>query len=313
MLVAVLSHRSAVTDPLAYVFLAARILQSLIHLISISSAAVTLRFTAFAAQMAIAVYWAVRLLAAVDLHGRKLLRGAGARRAGRLRALPGGHGRLDAAEGGADGGAPAVRGAGRGHGHGLGQPAATRWRRSTRGSRWSASTSTRRWWRWRGQRHLLPQPDVRRRATSRRPVFPPGSLDGIFDSSVLHHVTSFGGYRHANAARGAGGAGRQLGPTACWSCATSSTPGRTTVLLDLPADDGDDVATTRARCSSAGAAGAVLARVPLAVADAGLSRSSALPTRRCPAAPGWRRYRLAHNTPPSSSCARTTAPTGRPR
>src|SRR5437867_4234724 len=32
------------------------------------------------------------------------------------------------------------------------------------------------------------------------PVFPAGSLDGIFDSSVLHHVTSFGGYRHQNAA-----------------------------------------------------------------------------------------------------------------
>jgi uncharacterized MAPEG superfamily protein len=64
MLVAVLSHRSAVTDPLAYVFLAARILQSLIHLISISNAAVTLRFSAFAVQMAIAVYWAARLLAA---------------------------------------------------------------------------------------------------------------------------------------------------------------------------------------------------------------------------------------------------------
>jgi uncharacterized MAPEG superfamily protein len=64
MLVAVLSHRSAVTDPLAYVFLAARILQSLMHLSSISNAAVTLRFSAFAVQMAIAVYWAVRLLAA---------------------------------------------------------------------------------------------------------------------------------------------------------------------------------------------------------------------------------------------------------
>jgi uncharacterized MAPEG superfamily protein len=64
MLVAVLSQRSAVTDPLAYVFLAARIVQSLIHLISISNAAVTLRFSAFAVQMAIAVYWAARLLAA---------------------------------------------------------------------------------------------------------------------------------------------------------------------------------------------------------------------------------------------------------
>ena len=63
MLVAVLSNRSAVTDPLAYVFLAARLLQSLIHLISVSSTAVTLRFSAFAVQMGIAVYWAVRLLA----------------------------------------------------------------------------------------------------------------------------------------------------------------------------------------------------------------------------------------------------------
>src|SRR5262249_41080122 len=33
------------------------------------------------------------------------------------------------------------------------------------------------------------------------PVFPPGSLDGVFDSSVLHHVTSFGGYDHQAAAR----------------------------------------------------------------------------------------------------------------
>src|SRR5215471_14091531 len=29
-----------------------------------------------------------------------------------------------------------------------------------------------------------------------RRVFPAGALDGIFDSSVLHHVTSYGGYRH---------------------------------------------------------------------------------------------------------------------
>src|SRR5215470_16622949 len=32
-------------------------------------------------------------------------------------------------------------------------------------------------------------------------LFPEASLDGIFDSSVLHHVTSFGGYRHDNAAQ----------------------------------------------------------------------------------------------------------------
>lgn len=64
LLVAVVAGKSAVTDPLAYVFLAARVLQSLIHLASLSRLAVTLRFSAFAVQMGLGVYWAVRLLAA---------------------------------------------------------------------------------------------------------------------------------------------------------------------------------------------------------------------------------------------------------
>lgn len=64
MLIAVVNGWSTVTDPLAYLFLAARILQSLIHLASVSATAVTLRFSAFAVQMVIGVYWAVRLLTA---------------------------------------------------------------------------------------------------------------------------------------------------------------------------------------------------------------------------------------------------------
>lgn len=64
MLIAVVTARSTVTDPLAYVFLVARILQSIIHLSSLSALAVTLRFSAFAVQMAIGVYWAVRLVVA---------------------------------------------------------------------------------------------------------------------------------------------------------------------------------------------------------------------------------------------------------
>jgi len=64
LLIAAVTGRSAVTDPLAYVFLAARILQSVIHLSSLSALAVTLRFSAFAVQMAIGVYWAVRLVMA---------------------------------------------------------------------------------------------------------------------------------------------------------------------------------------------------------------------------------------------------------
>ncbi len=63
MLVAAVAGKTAVTDPLAYTLLAARILQSTIHLASLSEAAVTLRFLAFAAQIGIAAYWAFILLA----------------------------------------------------------------------------------------------------------------------------------------------------------------------------------------------------------------------------------------------------------
>ena len=63
MLLAVVAGRSHVTDPLAYVLLFARIAQSIIHLASVSPAAVTLRFIAFVVQMGVAVYWAFRLLA----------------------------------------------------------------------------------------------------------------------------------------------------------------------------------------------------------------------------------------------------------
>lgn len=62
MLFAVVAGQSAVTDPLAYTLLGARVLQSIIHLASLSVAAVTLRFVAFAVQMGIAVYWAFLLL-----------------------------------------------------------------------------------------------------------------------------------------------------------------------------------------------------------------------------------------------------------
>ncbi|MBX3638296.1 MAG: MAPEG family protein [Rubrivivax sp.] len=63
MLVALVTRRSAVTDPLALVLLGARLVQSLIHLASVSATAVTLRFVAFAVQMIIGVVWAVGLLA----------------------------------------------------------------------------------------------------------------------------------------------------------------------------------------------------------------------------------------------------------
>ena len=63
MLVAIVTDRVAITDPLAYGLLAARLVQSSIHLASLSELAVTLRFSAFAVQMGIAAWWCVRLLA----------------------------------------------------------------------------------------------------------------------------------------------------------------------------------------------------------------------------------------------------------
>ena len=61
--IAIMTQRTAITDPLALWLLGARIVQSLIHLASLSVIAVTLRFTAFAVQLIIAVYWAWKLLA----------------------------------------------------------------------------------------------------------------------------------------------------------------------------------------------------------------------------------------------------------
>ncbi len=62
LLIALVTGRTAVTDPLAYVLLGARVLQSVVHLMSLSTTAVTVRFAAFAVQMAIGLYWAFGLL-----------------------------------------------------------------------------------------------------------------------------------------------------------------------------------------------------------------------------------------------------------
>jgi uncharacterized MAPEG superfamily protein len=62
MLVATVSGKSEVTDPLAWLLLGARIVQSSIHLASNSVVAVNLRFAAFALQMGIGCWWAWRLL-----------------------------------------------------------------------------------------------------------------------------------------------------------------------------------------------------------------------------------------------------------
>ena len=65
LLIAIVSGREHVTDPLAYVLVAARLLQSLIHLSSSSSTAATLRFTAFFVQVMIGLYWSFKLLTSI--------------------------------------------------------------------------------------------------------------------------------------------------------------------------------------------------------------------------------------------------------
>jgi uncharacterized MAPEG superfamily protein len=61
LVVAILAGRSTLTDPLAYIFLGARIAQSLVHLASTSAIAVSTRFALFAVQLAIGVYWVILL------------------------------------------------------------------------------------------------------------------------------------------------------------------------------------------------------------------------------------------------------------
>ncbi|MFN0183332.1 MAG: MAPEG family protein [Aquabacterium sp.] len=61
LLLAAVAGRTAITDPLAYGLLAARVVQSCIHLASTSVLAVNARFAAFAVQVGIAVYWVVTL------------------------------------------------------------------------------------------------------------------------------------------------------------------------------------------------------------------------------------------------------------
>ena len=69
LLVAIATDRTAITDPLAYLFLGSRVFQSLVHLASLSPAGVTIRFTAFAVQMGIGLYWAFMLLASAGRSG----------------------------------------------------------------------------------------------------------------------------------------------------------------------------------------------------------------------------------------------------
>lgn len=61
LLLAQVAGFAALTDPLAWMLVAARVLQSTIHLVSVAPAAVTARFVAFCVQLGIAAWWVVAL------------------------------------------------------------------------------------------------------------------------------------------------------------------------------------------------------------------------------------------------------------
>lgn len=80
--------------------------------------------------------------------------------------------------------------------------------------------------------------------------FPDASLDGIFDSSVLHHVTTFSGYDHGAAVRALEVQARMLREHGMLIVRDFVDPGEGEVLLDLPEHDGDDT-DDPSHCSTA--------------------------------------------------------------
>tara|TARA_R110002096_G_scaffold401386_6_gene598321 strand:- start:61254 stop:63452 length:2199 start_codon:yes stop_codon:yes gene_type:complete len=70
-------------------------------------------------------------------------------------------------------------------------------------------------------------------------VFPEASIDGIVNSSVLHHVTSFNGYGAERASEALATQTKQLTERGILIVRDFVAPKAQTVLLDLPDDDGD--------------------------------------------------------------------------
>ncbi|MGK2856803.1 MAG: class I SAM-dependent methyltransferase [Thermoanaerobaculia bacterium] len=124
--------------------------------------------------------------------------------------------------------------------------------------------------------------------------FDDASLDGIFDSSVLHHVTTFNGYDHEAAARALEVQACQLRDHGVLIVRDFVDPGEGDVLLDLRDDDGDD-SDDPSRCSSAALLRRFarefrqLAAPPL---TPGFSFEEVSGAPDCPVRPGFRRFAL---------------------
>lgn len=62
LLLALATDSSAITNGLALIVLAARVIQSLIHIASVANNAITLRFVVFLVQFGICAYWLLGIL-----------------------------------------------------------------------------------------------------------------------------------------------------------------------------------------------------------------------------------------------------------
>ncbi len=61
LLYAIATGQTALTDPLAYAFIGARVLQSVTHVVSTSNTAVLIRFALFFIQVVILIIWLLKL------------------------------------------------------------------------------------------------------------------------------------------------------------------------------------------------------------------------------------------------------------
>lgn len=61
MLYAIATSQTAITDPLAFIFIGLRVAQSSVHLLSTAQPMVLIRFTLYIAQNAIVLYWILAL------------------------------------------------------------------------------------------------------------------------------------------------------------------------------------------------------------------------------------------------------------
>lgn len=120
-------------------------------------------------------------------------------------------------------------------------------------------------------------------------VFADGSLDGIFDSSVLHHVTSYNGYDEKAAASALAAHARQLRPGGMLIVRDFVKPGAGTVLLDLPDNDGTGQAEFQ--CSTARLFEHFSGCFRALAARPGFAYERLAPPFTPPLADGWQRFR----------------------